>query len=208
MKTMRREKLDIAAARSRLGELRGREYWRSMEELLETEDFREHLHREFRVPIDSGFDRRELLALMGASLPVQGGVHADGELAFTNTSSLRVAGHLPARNFPLAYDGGQTTLVSPIDPDYPSLVVTLPRTAPLPIEIVALDLVGTPVGEPITVMPGSIASLAQSTAAAYVARTPFLAAARRTTPLACPTAIAVVTLRAKKSCSTARTSGR
>ena len=28
----------------------------AVEELLETEDFREHLHREFRVPIDSGID--------------------------------------------------------------------------------------------------------------------------------------------------------
>jgi hypothetical protein len=34
------EKLDLARARTRLGELEGREYWRSIEELLETEDFR------------------------------------------------------------------------------------------------------------------------------------------------------------------------
>ncbi len=69
---MSTERLDIAAARSKLGELQGREYWRSLEELLETEDFREHLHREFRVPIDSGVDRRELLALMGASIALAG----------------------------------------------------------------------------------------------------------------------------------------
>ncbi len=49
-----------------------RESWRSLEELLGTEDFREHLHREFRVPIDSGFDRRELLTLMGASMALTG----------------------------------------------------------------------------------------------------------------------------------------
>ncbi len=65
-------RLDIARARTRLGELQGREYWRSLEELLETEDFREHLHREFRVPIDSGVDRRELLTLMGASIALAG----------------------------------------------------------------------------------------------------------------------------------------
>jgi MoCo/4Fe-4S cofactor protein with predicted Tat translocation signal len=35
---------------ARLGE---RAYWRSLEELARTEDFREHLHREFRSPIDS-----------------------------------------------------------------------------------------------------------------------------------------------------------
>jgi molybdopterin-containing oxidoreductase family iron-sulfur binding subunit len=66
------ERIDIAAARSRLGGLQGREYWRSLEELLETEDFREHLHREFRVPIDSGVDRRQLLTLMGASIALAG----------------------------------------------------------------------------------------------------------------------------------------
>ena len=62
----------LAEARSRLGELRDREYWRSLEELLDTEDFREHLHREFRVPIDSGVNRRELLTLMGASIALAG----------------------------------------------------------------------------------------------------------------------------------------
>ena len=62
----------IAQARTKLGELEGREYWRSLEELLETEDFREHLHREFRVPIDSGVNRRELLTLMGASIALAG----------------------------------------------------------------------------------------------------------------------------------------
>jgi len=66
------EKVDIARARTRLESLEGREYWRSLEELLETEDFREHLHREFRVPIDSGVNRRELLTLMGASIALAG----------------------------------------------------------------------------------------------------------------------------------------
>jgi hypothetical protein len=119
-------------------------------------------------------------SLMGLSLPVQGATQIGAGLVFTNTSSLRVAGRLPSRNLPLAYDGGQTTLVAPIDPEDPSLTVTLPTSAPLPIEIVALDLVGLPVGEAVTLLPGSVASLAQSTAAAYVARTPFLAAAGTT----------------------------
>ncbi len=48
------------------------EYWRSLEELLETDDFRQHLHREFRVPIESGVNRRELLALAGASMALAG----------------------------------------------------------------------------------------------------------------------------------------
>ncbi len=63
---------DLASARKRLESIEGREYWRSIEELLETEDFREHLHREFRVPIDSGVNRRELLSLMGASIALAG----------------------------------------------------------------------------------------------------------------------------------------
>ena len=114
-------------------------------------------------------------ALLGASLPIQGAVQVNGALAFTNTSSLRVAARLPARTLPLAYDGGQTTLLTPIDPNEPSLTVSLPATAPLPIEILALDLVGTPIGEPITLLPGSVAALADATAAAYVARTTFIA---------------------------------
>ena len=65
---------NIAEARSKLGELRDREYWRSLEELLQTEDFREHLAREFRTPVEAekGFDRRELLTLMGASIALAG----------------------------------------------------------------------------------------------------------------------------------------
>src|SRR5262247_309344 len=66
------ERVDLAKARARLESIQGREYWRSLEELLETEDFREHLHREFRVPIDSGVNRRELLTLMGASIALAG----------------------------------------------------------------------------------------------------------------------------------------
>jgi MoCo/4Fe-4S cofactor protein with predicted Tat translocation signal len=65
-------KTDIAAARRKLEVLAGREYWRSLEELLETEDFQEHLHREFRVPVDSGVNRRELMRLMGASIALAG----------------------------------------------------------------------------------------------------------------------------------------
>src|SRR5882672_10759768 len=69
---MSSERISIDEARTKLGQLEGREYWRSLEELLETEDFREHLHREFRVPIDSGVNRRELLTLMGASIALAG----------------------------------------------------------------------------------------------------------------------------------------
>jgi MoCo/4Fe-4S cofactor protein with predicted Tat translocation signal len=72
-KTPGSDRLDLAAARSRLGGLEGREYWRSIEELLGTEEFRENLAREFRTPVEKeGFDRRELLTLMGASIALAG----------------------------------------------------------------------------------------------------------------------------------------
>ncbi|MGE5277932.1 MAG: TAT-variant-translocated molybdopterin oxidoreductase [Acidobacteriota bacterium] len=69
---MSEKRLDIERIRGRLEELRGREYWRSLGELARTEDFQQHLAREFRVPIDSGVDRRELLMLMGASMALAG----------------------------------------------------------------------------------------------------------------------------------------
>jgi molybdopterin-containing oxidoreductase family iron-sulfur binding subunit len=65
-------RIDIGQVRGKLEELRGREYWRSLEEIARTEDFQEHLHREFRVPIESGIDRRELMTLMGASMALAG----------------------------------------------------------------------------------------------------------------------------------------
>jgi molybdopterin-containing oxidoreductase family iron-sulfur binding subunit len=71
---MKAQPIDLAAARSRLGSLEGREYWRSIEELLATDDFRERLSREFKTPVEKekGFDRRELLTLMGASIALAG----------------------------------------------------------------------------------------------------------------------------------------
>src|SRR5262249_21954490 len=68
----RTERIDVAQVRSKLEELRGREYWRSLEELARTEEFAEHAEREFRVPIDSSIDRRQLLTLMGASMALAG----------------------------------------------------------------------------------------------------------------------------------------
>ena len=65
-------RVEIGEVKSKLEELRGREYWRSLEEIARTKDFQEHLRREFRVPIDSGVDRRELLTLMGASIALAG----------------------------------------------------------------------------------------------------------------------------------------
>jgi len=45
--TMHDEEMDIAAIRARLATSRGKEYWRSLEELVESEAFQESLRREF-----------------------------------------------------------------------------------------------------------------------------------------------------------------
>ena len=39
--------LDLAAIRNRLSAKRGPDYWRSLEEVADTKEFQEFLHREF-----------------------------------------------------------------------------------------------------------------------------------------------------------------
>jgi len=63
----------IAAIRERLRRGTGREYWRSLEELAETEEFRDFARHEFPAGADlwpEPATRREFLRLMGASLAV------------------------------------------------------------------------------------------------------------------------------------------
>jgi MoCo/4Fe-4S cofactor protein with predicted Tat translocation signal len=66
---------DLAALRGRLEATRGREYWRSLESLAETPEFKEFLHREFPQNASEWLDpvgRRSFLKLMGASLALAG----------------------------------------------------------------------------------------------------------------------------------------
>ena len=74
-----RKKLDLAAARARLEGTRGKEYWRSLDELAATPEFQDLLEREFpRQSVgwahdeDAGEGRRNFLKLMGASLALGG----------------------------------------------------------------------------------------------------------------------------------------
>src|SRR5512142_2565321 len=74
-----RKKLDLAAARARLDGARGRDYWRSLDDLAATPEFREMVEREFpRQAIGWSDDespdagRRNFLKLMGASLALGG----------------------------------------------------------------------------------------------------------------------------------------
>jgi MoCo/4Fe-4S cofactor protein with predicted Tat translocation signal len=62
-------------ARERLKDKRGREFWRSLEELSGSEEFDELLHREFpsqAAELEAGTDRRTFLKVMGASLAFAG----------------------------------------------------------------------------------------------------------------------------------------
>ena len=66
---------DLDGLRGRLEETRGREYWRSLEALSETAEFKDFLHREFPQNASEWLDpvgRRGFLKLMGASLALAG----------------------------------------------------------------------------------------------------------------------------------------
>src|ERR1044071_6749315 len=70
-----REPTGIEALRARTEGTRGREYWRSLEALSETPEFKEYLHREFPQNASEWLDpvgRRGFLKLMSASLALAG----------------------------------------------------------------------------------------------------------------------------------------
>jgi molybdopterin-containing oxidoreductase family iron-sulfur binding subunit len=67
--------MNLADIRSRLAGLEGRTYWRSLEELADTPEFRDYVGREFPAQASEFTDpagRREFLKLMGASLALAG----------------------------------------------------------------------------------------------------------------------------------------
>ncbi|MBI5504388.1 MAG: TAT-variant-translocated molybdopterin oxidoreductase [Deltaproteobacteria bacterium] len=66
---------DLTAIREKLSRTTGRTYWRSLEEVADTPEFRDFLEAEFPAAaesISSGLDRRQFLKLMGASLAMAG----------------------------------------------------------------------------------------------------------------------------------------
>jgi molybdopterin-containing oxidoreductase family iron-sulfur binding subunit len=67
--------MTLADIRSRLAGLDGRSYWRSLEELADTAEFRQYVNREFPAQASEFRDpagRRQFLKLMGASLALAG----------------------------------------------------------------------------------------------------------------------------------------
>lgn len=74
-KIMTKVPLDLAAVQDRLAQSQGRDYWRGLEELAETTEFQEFLHREFPRQASEwlpSLSRRNFLQLMGASLALAG----------------------------------------------------------------------------------------------------------------------------------------
>src|SRR3954467_13456905 len=73
------KQLDLAGVRARLDAARGRDYWRSLDELASTPEFRDLLDREFPQQAIGWSDdedrvqgRRNFLKLMGASICCSG----------------------------------------------------------------------------------------------------------------------------------------
>lgn len=75
MPDAQRSALNLRSLREKLSAKRGEEYWRSLEELADTEEFRELLSAEFPRQTsvwDEAVGRRRFLQLMGASLALAG----------------------------------------------------------------------------------------------------------------------------------------
>ena len=71
----KKHSLDLKTAEARIAETKGPEFWRSLEELAGSEEFREMMHREFPKGASEWLDavsRRGFLKLMGASLAMAG----------------------------------------------------------------------------------------------------------------------------------------
>jgi MoCo/4Fe-4S cofactor protein with predicted Tat translocation signal len=71
----KRNTLDLETARAQIAETKGPEFWRSLEELAGSAEFREMMHREFPKGASEWVDsvsRRGFLKLMGASMALAG----------------------------------------------------------------------------------------------------------------------------------------
>jgi molybdopterin-containing oxidoreductase family iron-sulfur binding subunit len=79
----RPSKAELAAIASSAGTIHGKKAWRSLEEVADTAEFREFLHREFpagasELAESEGETRRNFLKLMGASLALAGAATIPG----------------------------------------------------------------------------------------------------------------------------------
>ena len=86
-----RSALDLPALRARLASQTGQQYWRSLEELADTPDFRGFVEREFPSQASEFTDpagRREFLKLMAASLALAGVPASQAAMASTACSRI------------------------------------------------------------------------------------------------------------------------
>jgi molybdopterin-containing oxidoreductase family iron-sulfur binding subunit len=71
----KKNKLELGEVREKLSEARGPQYWRTLEELAQTPEFAEMLHREFPKHASEWTDtssRRDFMKIMGASMALAG----------------------------------------------------------------------------------------------------------------------------------------
>jgi molybdopterin-containing oxidoreductase family iron-sulfur binding subunit len=71
----KKDKLELAEVRDKLSEARGPQYWRTLDELAQTPEFEEMLHREFPKHASEWTDnssRRDFMKIMGASMALAG----------------------------------------------------------------------------------------------------------------------------------------
>ncbi len=71
----KKDKLELADVQARLSEATGPRYWRTLDELAQTPEFEEMLHREFPRHASEWTDkssRRDFMKIMGASLALAG----------------------------------------------------------------------------------------------------------------------------------------
>src|SRR5450432_1133130 len=71
----KKDKFDLETVRARIAETKGPEFWRSLEELAGSTEFKEMMHREFPKGASEWLDdvsRRGFLKLMGASMALAG----------------------------------------------------------------------------------------------------------------------------------------
>ncbi len=72
---MKSEPLNLSTIRARLAATRGKQYWRSLEEIADTKEFQQFVQREFPAQASEWYDelsRRQFLKIMGASLALAG----------------------------------------------------------------------------------------------------------------------------------------